>query len=73
MASYGFMLVLLASVGVALALSWPYYAGLGMAAGLMVYHWQLIRHRSRDGAFKAFMHNNWVGAAVFAGIVFATR
>jgi 4-hydroxybenzoate polyprenyltransferase len=73
MASYGFMLLLLASVGVVLALSWPYYAGLGMAAALMVYHWQLIRDRSRDGAFKAFMHNNWVGAAVFAGIVFATR
>ena len=73
MASYGFMLLLLASVGVVLALSWPYYAGVGMAAALMVYHWRLIRDRSRDGAFKAFMHNNWVGAAVFAGIVFATR
>ena len=63
----------LALVGVVLALSWPYYAGVGMAAALMVYHWRLIRDRSRDGAFKAFMHNNWVGAAVFAGIVFATR
>jgi 4-hydroxybenzoate polyprenyltransferase len=35
----------------------------------MVYHWFLIRGRSREGSFKAFMHNNWVGGAVFAGIV----
>jgi 4-hydroxybenzoate polyprenyltransferase len=38
----------------------------------MLYHWFLIRDRSREGCFKAFLHNNWVGAAVFAGIVAAT-
>ncbi len=73
MASYGLMLVLLASAGVVLELAWPYYAGLGAAAAMMVYHWRLIRARSRDGAFKAFLHNNWVGAAIFAGIFSATR
>jgi len=36
---------------------------------MMVYHWFLIRGRSREGCFKAFMHNNWVGGAIFAGIV----
>jgi 4-hydroxybenzoate polyprenyltransferase len=35
----------------------------------MGYHYFLIRGRSREGCFKAFRHNNWVGAAVFAGIV----
>jgi 4-hydroxybenzoate polyprenyltransferase len=35
----------------------------------MLYHASLIRDRSREGCFKAFMHNNWVGAAIFAGIV----
>ena len=30
---------------------------------------RLIRTRTRDGCFKAFRHNTWVGAAVFAGIV----
>jgi 4-hydroxybenzoate polyprenyltransferase len=40
---------------------------------MMVYHWRLIRERSRDGAFKAFLQNNWVGAATFAGIFFATQ
>ena len=69
MASYAAMLALLATVGVMVRLGWPYYAGLAVAAGLMVYHYFLIRDRTRDGCFKAFRHNNWVGAAVFAGIV----
>ena len=33
------------------------------------YHYRLIRDRTREGAFKAFLHNNWIGAAIFAGIV----
>jgi 4-hydroxybenzoate polyprenyltransferase len=69
MASYAAMLALLAAVGVMTRLGWPYYAGLAVAAGLMVYHYFLIRDRTREGCFKAFRHNNWVGAAVFAGIV----
>jgi 4-hydroxybenzoate polyprenyltransferase len=35
---------------------------------MMLYHYTLIRERSRDGCFRAFRHNNWVGAAIFAGI-----
>jgi 4-hydroxybenzoate polyprenyltransferase len=69
MASYAAMLALLARVGVLMQLGWPYYAGLGGAAAMMVYHWFLIRGRSRAGCFKAFMHNNWVGGAIFLGIV----
>ncbi len=69
MASYGAMLAILVAVGVLLSRSWPYYAGLGVAGTMMVYHWFLIRGRSRAGCFKAFMHNNWVGAAIFAGII----
>src|SRR5205814_4203178 len=68
MASYGAMLALLAVVGALRGLGWPYYLGLALAAGMMLYHWTLIRDRSREGCFKAFRHNNWVGAAVFAGI-----
>ena len=71
MGSYGLMLALLALVGARVGLGAPYYAGLTVAAGLMVYHWFLIRGRTRAGCFKAFMHNNWVGAAIFAGIVFS--
>ena len=69
MASYAAMLALLAAVGVMVRLGWPYYAGLAVAGGLMLYHYFLIRDRSREGCFKAFRHNNWVGVAVFAGIV----
>jgi len=69
MACYGATLAILAWVGWYLHLRWPYYAGLGVAAALMGHHYLLIRGRSREGCFKAFRHNNWVGAAIFAGIV----
>ena len=71
MLSYAGMLVLLAWVGMRLHLGWPFAAGLAAAGAMMVYHWFLIRGRSREGCFKAFMHNNWVGGAIFAGIVFS--
>jgi 4-hydroxybenzoate polyprenyltransferase len=69
MASYGLMLTLLVAVGILRAMPWPYYVGLALAGAMALYHWTLIRDRSRQGCFKAFRHNNWVGAAVFAGIV----
>jgi 4-hydroxybenzoate polyprenyltransferase len=69
MASYALMLALLAWTGFELRLRWPYYAGLAAAAGMMLYHYTLIRGRSREGCFHAFRHNNWVGMAIFAGIV----
>jgi 4-hydroxybenzoate polyprenyltransferase len=68
MLAYAAMLALLAWVGVMARLGWTYYAGLAAAAGVMAYHFRLIRGRSRDACFKAFRQNNWVGAAVFAGI-----
>ena len=71
MASYGLMLSLLAWIGIALRMKWPYFAGLAAAAGMMGYHYTLIRGRSREGCFRAFRHNSWVGLAVFAGIVFS--
>jgi 4-hydroxybenzoate polyprenyltransferase len=54
----------------------PYYhAGLAVAAGCAVWHIWLIRHRERDQCFRAFLHNHWLGFAVFAGTVvdFAVR
>ena len=35
----------------------------------VAWHWTLIRHRTREGCFKAFRVNHWLGATVFAGIV----
>ena len=34
-----------------------------------LWHWRLIRDRTRDGCFKAFRLNHWLGFAVFAGVV----
>ena len=73
MACYALMLALLVAEGLLLQLAWPYYAGLAAAAGMMVHHWRLIRERTREGSFQAFLHNNWVGAAVFVGIFFGVR
>ena len=73
MASYAIMVAILLFLGLYLSLYWPYYVGLAAAAAMMVYHWRLIRDRRREGAFDAFMHNNWVGAAVLGGIVLGHR
>ena len=69
MASYALMLLSLTLVGTFGRLAWPYNAGLVVAAVMMLYHGWLIRSRTREGCFRAFRHNNWVGAAIFAGIV----
>jgi 4-hydroxybenzoate polyprenyltransferase len=42
--------------------------GLAAAGAQALWHFALIRDRSRDGCFKAFRLNHWVGFAVFAGI-----
>jgi len=68
MTSYALMLVLLAALGALRGLAWPYYAGLAAAGAMMLYHWTLIRSRGREGCFRAFRHNNWVGGVIFLGI-----
>jgi len=75
MLCYGATLVVLAMIGGYYRMGALYYVGLAAAAGLMLYHCQLIRTRDRDACFKAFMHNNWVGFVIFAGIFadFAVR
>ncbi|MCK9380047.1 MAG: 4-hydroxybenzoate octaprenyltransferase [Sulfuritalea sp.] len=68
MLCYAAMLGILAVVGWQLQYGVLYFAGLAAAAALAGYHYTLIRDRSRDGCFAAFRHNNWFGAAIFAGI-----
>ena len=72
MLCYGLTLAILAGVGVSMALGWPYWLGLSAATGIALYHYTLIRNRDTGKCFAAFMHNNWCGAAVFAGILFNT-
>lgn len=68
MGCYAAMLLILGGLGAALDLGWMFYAGLFAAAVLVARHWWLIRERTREGCFRAFLEAGWVGGAVFAGI-----
>ncbi len=68
MLCYGVALALLAWIGAQLQMGHFYFGGLVIAAGIALYHYTLIRKREREKCFKAFLHNNWLGAAVFGGI-----
>jgi 4-hydroxybenzoate polyprenyltransferase len=68
MLCYGVHLAILLAAGQQFGLGWPFRAGLLVAAGCAVYHYVLIRGRERAPCFAAFRHNNYLGAAVFAGI-----
>lgn len=74
---YGFWIIGLLQLGTLALLEWAgQLAGLGAAYGyallavllLFFYQHRLARH-GRDGCFRAFLHNHYVGAVVFAGIV----
>jgi 4-hydroxybenzoate polyprenyltransferase len=69
MACYALFLGGMAGIGAWLRYGPAYFAGLVAAAGIAVYHWSLIRHRSREGCFTAFRHNHWIGLAVFTGVL----
>ena len=62
------MLLTWLMIGVEAELGIFFYLGVLFAAGLAAYHQYLIRQRNRDGCFKAFLHNNWLGFALFIGI-----
>ena len=65
---YAMALLALALVGRQAGLGGYYWAGLGLAALLVAWEFMMARHRDREGCFRAFLHNHWVGMAVFAGI-----
>lgn len=46
-----------------------YHTGLGLAALAGIYHQQLIASRKREHCFRAFLHNNTLGAIIFFGLV----
>lgn len=58
----------LALVGTRAEMGPAYWAGLGVGVALVAYEFVIARHRERGPCFRAFLHNNWVGLAVFAGI-----
>jgi 4-hydroxybenzoate polyprenyltransferase len=65
---YALALASLALVGRRAGLDAYYWSALGAVALLAGYQFRLARGRTRSGCFRAFLHNNWIGAAVFAGI-----
>ncbi len=68
MACHACFIAIMAAIGQLQHMSAAYYAGLAAATALIGYQYTLIRNRDRALCFKAFLHNNWVGMAVFAGI-----
>jgi 4-hydroxybenzoate polyprenyltransferase len=75
MLCYALALGLVTAVGLSAGLGSWFVAGMLIAAGMAVYHYFLIRGRERMHCFAAFRYNNWLGAAMFAGIAldFALR
>lgn len=71
MICYGLTLLTLAVAGWMIGLGPLFYTvSILGAAGVAWHHYGMIRERERAECFRAFLHNNWFGAAVFAGIVF---
>jgi 4-hydroxybenzoate polyprenyltransferase len=68
---YASFFLALALVGRDAALGAPYWWALALAAALVAWEFAIARHRDRDACFRAYLHNHWVGATVFAGIAIA--
>jgi len=69
MAAHGLFLATMIFVGYTQYLGILYYAALAVAAWLVYRQYRLIRDRTREGCFKAFLDNNWVGLVIWVGIV----
>ena len=69
MLCYALCLLLWACVALLLGFKGVFWLAWLVAWGIVAYHFVLIRHRDRANCFKAFLHNNWIGAVLFAGLV----
>jgi 4-hydroxybenzoate polyprenyltransferase len=69
MLCYALALLLIGLVGYGQHLGGFFYAGIAVAAMIAGFHYTLIKTREPAACFKAFLHNNWIGACIFAGIV----
>ena len=68
MLSYLSYMAIWALVLVEYALGAMLYIALLLALGQVLWHYTLIHTRSREGCFKAFRLNHWLGFTLFAGI-----
>ena len=69
MAFYLTFLVVWTAIGAGIGLGPLFYLAIAAAAAQALWHWRLIRARTRDGCFKAFRLNHWLGFTVFVGVV----
>lgn len=69
MGCYTVTVALLMVAGLENRFGTPYFIGVTVASAIALYHYTLIRNRDPALCFKAFLHNNWFGAAIFVGIV----
>ena len=63
------MTIMLVLAGTSLSLAWPWYLGILVAVILWLRQILSIRSRDRDACFRAFLNNNWVGFALFVGLL----
>lgn len=49
-------------------LGWPFWAGIIAAAVQIIWHYTLIKHRTREGCFVAFSQSHWIGMTIFIGV-----
>jgi 4-hydroxybenzoate polyprenyltransferase len=69
MGFYGVFFACWLWLGLAQGLRWPFVLGIAAGVAQALWHYTLIRTRSREGCFRAFRENHWVGFAIFVGIV----
>jgi 4-hydroxybenzoate polyprenyltransferase len=69
MLCYVAMLGIFLYVGGFLGFGKFYHIGLGIAMGLAIGQYQLIKNRDKSNCFQAFLFNNWIGFAIFLGVV----
>ncbi len=68
MGFYAAYLLSWAALGLQQGLGPVFLAGIAAAAAQVAWHHRLIRGRTREGCFRAFRVNHWLGFTVFAGV-----
>jgi len=68
MLSYAIFLTVWTAIGAGKSLGAVFYVAIGIAGAQALWHWRLIHDRTRDGCFKAFRLNHWLGFTVFVGV-----
>ena len=69
MAFHAIFLAMMTGFGLYVRLGRWYFAGIAVAAVLAALQYRAIRDRTREGCFRAFRANNWIGIAILAGII----